>query len=76
MNPKITIRPEEHKEAVSALVDWALRQPGVVRIRAEAEEGNAASLRVLEKAGFAPTGERGMEGWLFECRKTPVLQDG
>ena len=56
-------------EAVSALVDWALKQIGVVCIQAETDESNTASQRVLEKAGFMPTGERGEEGPLFVCRK-------
>lgn len=56
-------------EAVSALVDWAFRQPGVVCIKAEAEASNTASLRVLEKTGFTPTGEPGEEGSLFVRRK-------
>ena len=49
-------------EAVSALVERALSRPGAVCITAEVEETNAASRRVLEKAGFAPTGEIGEEG--------------
>ena len=52
-------------EAVIAVTEWALKQPGVSRIEAEAEEDNLASLRVLEKAGFVPTGERGEEGPRF-----------
>ena len=49
-------------EAVAALVDWALKQSGVMRVTAETEPSNVASQRVLEKAGFARTGERGAEG--------------
>ena len=56
-------------EAVSALVDWAFRQPGVVGITAETEASNTASRRVLEKTGFAPTGETGEEGPLYLRRK-------
>lgn len=52
-------------EAVIAAVDWALKQPGVKRIEAETEPGNAASQRVLEKAGFIPTGTNGEEGPRF-----------
>lgn len=52
-------------EAVKALVDWAFRQPGVTRVEAEAEEDNAASLRVLEKCGFARNGIMGEEGPRF-----------
>lgn len=57
-------------EAVSALTDWALRQPGAVCVKAEAEETNIASLKVLEKAGFISTGETGEEGLLFVRRRT------
>ena len=56
-------------EAVSALVAWAFRQPGVKCVTAETEETNTASQRVLNKAGFTPTGERGEEGPLFVRKK-------
>ena len=56
-------------EAVSALVDWALKQPGVSCVTAETEESNIASQKVLEKTGFIPTGENGEEGPLFIRRK-------
>ena len=52
-------------EAVDALVRWALRQPGVVCVKAETEPGNAASQRVLAKCGFRPTGVFGAEGPRF-----------
>lgn len=52
-------------EAVEAAVEWALRQPGVRRVEAETEAGNAASRRVLEKCGFAATGRVGEEGPRF-----------
>jgi len=55
-------------EAVSALVDWALHQPGVTCVTAETEENNIASQRVLKKSGFIPTGEIGEEGQLFARR--------
>ena len=57
-------------EAVSALADWALTQPGVTCVTAETEESNIASKRVLEKSGFAPTGRMGEEGPLFVRRIT------
>lgn len=56
-------------EAVCAAVEWALRQPGIDRVEAEAEEDNIASLRVLEKCGFTPAGTRGEEGPRFLRRK-------
>lgn len=49
-------------EAVSAAVRWAAQQPGVSVIEAETEPDNAASRRVLEKAGFVPAGVMGAEG--------------
>lgn len=56
-------------EAVSALVDWALRQPGVVCIKAETEKSNIASQKVLKKVGFISTGKIGKEGSIFVCKK-------
>ena len=52
-------------EAVIAAVGWAQKQPCVKRIEAETEPGNIASQRVLEKAGFIPTGTNGEEGPRF-----------
>lgn len=49
-------------EAVSATVEWASKQPEVLSIEAETTPGNIASKRVLEKSGFIPSGEIGMEG--------------
>jgi Acetyltransferases, including N-acetylases of ribosomal proteins len=49
-------------EAVSAVVRWASEQPGVSSVEAETEPDNAASRRVLEKAGFVPKGVTGKEG--------------
>lgn len=56
-------------EAVSALVDWALKQPGATCVTAETEESNIASQRVLKKSGFIPTGEIGEEEPLFVRKK-------
>jgi RimJ/RimL family protein N-acetyltransferase len=39
-------------EAAVALVGWALGRDGVTRVIAECDEDNAASIRVLEKAGM------------------------
>ena len=67
---------EEHQncgyatEAVSAITEWALKQPGVTCVTAETEENNIASQKVLEKSGFTPTGERGEEGPIFVRRIT------
>jgi RimJ/RimL family protein N-acetyltransferase len=40
-------------ELVEALLSWAFAQPGVVRIVAQTEWANPASVRVLRKAGFS-----------------------
>lgn len=45
-------------EAVQSLTAWLLAQPGVRRVTADCLETNAASVRVLEKAGFVQLGER------------------
>ena len=42
-------------EMVRGLVGWAFGQPGVGKVVAETEWTNAASMRVLIKAGFVPT---------------------
>ncbi len=63
-------------EAVSALVKWAFRQPNVIYITAATEESNLASQRVLEKAGFRPTGKIGEEGPLFVCGKSGICHEG
>jgi [ribosomal protein S5]-alanine N-acetyltransferase len=51
------VLPEHQKqgyasEAAAALVAWALAQPGVHHVAAEAHPHNAASRRVLEKCGL------------------------
>jgi len=43
-------------EAVRAVADWALGEPSVMRVSAYCDVDNAASQRVLEKAGFSPEG--------------------
>lgn len=55
-------------EAVVAVTEWAAKQPGVKTIEAETEPENTASQRVLEKAGFVPTGKNGEEGPRFAWR--------
>ena len=52
-------------EAVSAVVNWALQQPGVTRVEAETVPDNRTSQRVLEKCGFLPSGTFGEEGPRF-----------
>lgn len=46
-------------EAVKLLMEWALAQPGVRAVSARVEPGNDASVRVLERLGFAADGESG-----------------
>ncbi len=55
-------------EAVTAASAWAAAQPGVTRVEAETAPENAASIRVLQKAGFEPTGTVGEEGPRFVWR--------
>lgn len=52
-------------EAVTAMAKWASEQPGVSRVEAETDPGNAASQKVLQKAGFVPNGVIGEEGPRF-----------
>jgi RimJ/RimL family protein N-acetyltransferase len=43
-------------EAVTAVVDWAIAQPAIHRVWAVCDVDNAASARVLEKAGMQREG--------------------
>jgi ribosomal-protein-alanine N-acetyltransferase len=43
-------------EAATALVEWALKQPGVKRVTAHCDEDNIPSHRVVEKAGLTRRG--------------------
>ena len=52
-------------EAVKAVTEWALKQPNVIAIEAEAEHDNLASRRVLEKCKFIANGKIGKEGTRF-----------
>lgn len=56
-------------EAVKAVCQWALARDGVKAVEAETVPDNQASQRVLEKAGFQPTGVVGEEGPRFVCQK-------
>jgi [ribosomal protein S5]-alanine N-acetyltransferase len=44
-------------EAALALVNWALREPGIRSVVARCDADNEASIRVLERVGFVRTGE-------------------
>jgi ribosomal-protein-alanine N-acetyltransferase len=46
-------------EALTALLAWVEREPGVRGVTAGCAPGNAASIRLLEAHGFSPTGEAG-----------------
>lgn len=52
-------------EAVCAVADWALKQNIINRVTAEVDKDNIASVRVLEKSGFEPTGRIGEEGPIY-----------
>ena len=64
------VRPEHWgkgyaTEAARGLIAWAFRQPGVQRVTADCLATNAASIRVLEKAGMRRLGQRadGLIAW-------------
>ena len=56
-------------EMLKAAVRWAFDQKGVTRVEAETEPDNAASQRVLLRAGFVPAGTCGREGPRFVFRR-------
>ena len=56
-------------EAVTAMVEWANQQIGVIYIEAETEPDNKASQRVLEKTGFHLNGIMGVEGPRYVFKK-------
>lgn len=56
-------------EAVKAMAAWAFGHPEIRVVEAETEAGNGASRRVLEKCGFAVTGEIGAEGPRFRLSR-------
>lgn len=52
-------------EAVKAVSEWALTQPGVNSVESETDPDYKASQRVLEKCGFVRNGKFGEEGPRF-----------
>ena len=60
-------------EAVEAAVAWALAQPGVKQVEAEAAPDNDASQSVLKKCGFRASGEIGEEGPRYVKQKAGTL---
>ncbi len=57
-------------EAARGLISWGLNQPDVGRIMAKCDPTNAASVRVLEKAGMSRVGEA--EGMLLWEMRRPA----
>jgi len=51
------------REAIAALSNWALRQPGVSCITAETEKHNGPSQRVLARCGFKKYREQDTIWW-------------
>ena len=50
-------------------MEWATREHGIQRFVSSTTPGNAASLRVHEKLGFAPTGQQIDGEIIFELRR-------
>jgi ribosomal-protein-alanine N-acetyltransferase len=62
-------------EAVKALLEWAFDSPEVRGVFAEAQMGNTASIRVLQKAGFeevGPGSERSLLRFEIDRRDLPA----
>jgi len=54
-------------EAASAIVEWALSEPGVEVVVAGCDRDNEPSIRTLERLGFQRTGEAsGQLRWRYE----------
>lgn len=54
-------------EAASAIVEWALSEPGVEVVVAGCDRDNEPSIRTLERLGFQRTGEaNGQLRWRYE----------
>ncbi|MFF2505003.1 GNAT family N-acetyltransferase [Streptomyces sp. NPDC058067] len=62
-------------EAVTAIAAWALSQPGVTAVTATTDPDNAASQRVLRRAGFAEIPAAGDER-AYELPRTPARTPG
>ncbi len=61
-------------EMVEGLINWALSQSMLRRVVAEASSSNSASLRVLEKLGFAQSGI-GREPDSLQFERTSIAQE-
>lgn len=60
-------------EALTEVVEWALRQPSIRRISGAADVDNAGSIRVMEKAGFQR--ERVIRKWRVHPTVGAVSRD-
>lgn len=52
-------------EAVTAISSWAFAQNTISCVTAKVDPDNLASIKVLEKSGFEPTGRIGEEGPIY-----------
>jgi ribosomal-protein-alanine N-acetyltransferase len=58
-------------EGASAIVEWALSQPGVRVVVAGCDRDNAPSIRTLERLGFQRTGETNVQiRWRYDGQLT------
>lgn len=55
-------------EALGAMVEWAFRQPGVSRIRAETDQANIASHKILARNAFTVCRQEGDMIWWERVR--------
>jgi ribosomal-protein-alanine N-acetyltransferase len=60
-------------EAARAVADWALAQPGIFRVWSVTDVDNAASARVLEKAGMQREGL--LRRWMMHPGLSPESRD-
>ena len=60
-------------EALTEVVEWALRQPSIWRIGAVADIENIGSMRVMEKAGLKREGV--LRRWLVHPNTSPDPRD-
>ncbi len=62
-------------EALTAIVRWALDQPGVLAVLGETAKQNVASQQVLERAGFVRYRETDEYLWWRISREPPATQE-
>jgi hypothetical protein len=62
-------------EALKAITNWALQQPGVICIKAETHTQNLPSQKILKKTGFSLTmASNGMIQWVLPKAKTLIVE--